>query len=189
MPRLALLCCLLLFAPVRPLLAQGLMPSKGVNDVTWGARLDKTPGFHALATQDAVAILGQEQNDYRLGGFGMVKVFYATRDGVFFAAYIRMKSVDMYQQIHNTLKLELGQPEKSGDMSLDVSRWSRPPLAAYMQRNKATDASRLSYVNLAHGDEASRVIADALFDSLNTGVMDQDTWKNTQRFDLNFMRQ
>ena len=179
-----LLCAALLALPAAAARAQHLLPADGFNKVAWGTRLDQTPGFHVLANQGPLAIYAQEHSDYSFGGFGVVKIYYAAQDGVFFAAYMRMRNEDMYRQIHNSLRLELGQPERQADTSVEISRWDRGGVLAIMQHSKINNDSRLCYVSQAHADAGTLARADALFATINTSTMERDTWKNPKTFDL-----
>ena len=164
--------------------AQHLLPADGFNKIPWGARLDQMEGFLPLASQDSLTIYAQDRNEYVFGGFGVVKIYYAANHGVFFAAYMRMRNEEMYRQVLNSLRLELGPPERQADTSLETSRWTRGNILAILQHSKINNDSRLCYVSQVHADATALAKADALFGTLNTTTMERETWVNPKTFDL-----
>lgn len=189
--RLLLVCCVLCciaFCCVEPSMAQALMPAEGFNSIRWGTDLKERSDFHPLATEGDVALYAQETGEYKLGEFGAVKVYFATRDNKFFAAYMRMRNVEMYRQLQNSLRLEFGTGNKEGDMSSEVWLWTSGDIIATLKRNKVNDASRLSYTAQGYTDADSMTTADNLFDSLNFSRMERDTWKNPKKLDLDLLR-
>ncbi|GAB7079353.1 hypothetical protein [Megalodesulfovibrio paquesii] len=180
---LSLALCLAASAIV-PAAAQHLLPADGFNKVPWGARLDQKEGFHALVADGPVAIYAQEQNSYTFGGFGVVKIYYAAKDGVFFAAFMPMRNEEMYRQVFNSLRLEFGQPEREGDTTFETARWTRNGIQAILQHSKINNSSQLCYVSQAYGDAEVLQRAQTLFGTINTSTLERDSWNNPKRFDL-----
>jgi len=141
---LTVIIVVFLFYP-NPLYAANLQD--GIFGLKWGSNLSKLSGFSELWSKSNVGFYIKPNEVRTINDFIVNEIIYGLYSDQFFAVYIKIDTVEVFDDFRRYMKSKYGIPEKTMSLKddLTVYRWKYKDIKIKLKLNQKNNQMKLAF--------------------------------------------
>ena len=135
---------------------------EGFLGVPWGADLRHLEGFHLLYTKNELRYYVQPDTVREIDGIEVTRVVYGTFRHRFFAAYLDIDSIEIFDRIQSYMESRYGFPKTkwSGVSGRTTHRWEYNRVRIKLKADDSGNRMKLAFYDAGTADAANEDEAD-----------------------------